>query len=428
MTADTPYDWLSRVASATPLRPCLVDHAEILSYGDVVERVDMRAAEVRQGIGAWEIVPFPARIDIDSVIEILAIQKARGVPFPYMGRTPALPVPTSPHTAVCVETSGSSGTRKIVPLTFANVRASVRASRMRLSNGPSDRWQLCLPLNHVGGLSVVWRSLEAGGSAVVAPFDATGATIERFRPTVASMVPTMVQRLLEDNTEALASIGLVLVGGAALGRPVWDRCASAGIRLVPTYGLTEACSQVATAIPDEPDASGGAGKPLDGIDVVIIGFDGADLESGQLGVVTVDGPAVFDGYLGEASRTGPFRTNDGGRFDVDGNLHIEGRIDDVIMSGGESVSLIRVAGVISEIDGIQEVCVVGVEDSQWGTVGGAMVVSNRELESFDTMVEEALEPHERPKRWLVRDAIPTLGNGKHDLVAVREAFEEETWT
>jgi O-succinylbenzoic acid--CoA ligase len=145
-------------------------------------------------------------------------------------------------------------------------------------------------------------------------------------------------------------------------------------------------------------------------------------------LIAIDGPAVFEGYLGEEPRRGWFTTNDIGWLDADGSLHVEGRADDIIVSGGENVSLGRVASVIGGIDGIDDVCVVGIDGGEWGTVGGAMVVSRLKLELFDTMVEEVLEAHERPKRWLVRDTIARLANGKHDLAAVKEAFEEERWT
>jgi O-succinylbenzoic acid--CoA ligase len=275
----------------------------------------------------------------------------------------------------------------------------------------------------------VWRILEAGAAAFISSFDASGATIERFSPTIASMVPTMVQRLMDGNPRALASIGAVLVGGASLGVPLWNRCLSEGVRLVPTYGLTEAGSQVATATPGEMDVSPGwVGTPLGGMDVVIVGLDHEPVQRGQTGLISIEGPAVFDGYLGEGFRKGRFITSDIGRIDTRRNLYIEGRIDDVIISGGENVSLGWVAGIISGFDGVDDVCVVAMEDGEWGTVGAAMVVSDHRLTSFDTMVEGALKAHERPKRWLTCDAIPTLANGKHDLVAVREAFEEASWT
>jgi O-succinylbenzoic acid--CoA ligase len=429
MTADTPYHWLARVVADDPDRSCLVDDATEFTYAEVLERVSVRANALREDIGAWEIVPIRVSIDIDSVIEILAIQHAGGVPLPYGGHRPSLSVSVAPDVAVCLETSGSSGRRKIVPLTFVNVASSVRSSRSRLGNDADDCWLISLPLDHVGGLSIIWRTLEAGGSAAVCPFDPSGGIIERLRPTVASMVPTMVHRLVEGNPGSLASIGSVLVGGAALALPLWERCMDEDVRLVPTYGLTEAGSQVATAASGQVKMfAGWAGSPLRDMDVVIVGLDHEPVQPGQTGLIAIEGPAVFDGYLGEEFRHRRFITNDIGRLDADNNLYVEGRIDDVIISGGENVSLGWVAGILLGLDRVDDVCVVGVEDPQWGTIGCAMVVTENSLASFDKMIESALQPHERPKRWLVRDVIPKLANGKHDLAAVRDAFEEEPWT
>jgi O-succinylbenzoic acid--CoA ligase len=429
MTADTPYHWLAAVASDDPDRLCLVDDTTELTYAEVLERVQVRARILREGIAVWEIVPTQVAIDIDSVIDIVAIQHAGGVPLPYGGRQPSLHISSAPDVAVCLETSGSSGKRKIVPLTFMNVASSVRSSRSRLGNGGDDRWLVSLPLDHVGGLSIIWRTLEAGGSAAVSAFDPSGVTIDRLRPTLASMVPTMVHRLVESNPGALASIGSVLVGGAALALPLWQRCIDEGVHLVPTYGLTEAGSQVATAAPNGVEMlAGWAGTPLRDMDVVIVGLDHEPVQPGQTGLIAIEGPAVFDGYLREDFRHGRFITNDIGRLDAENNLYVEGRIDDVIISGGENVSLGWVAGILGGLDGVDDVCVVGVEDPEWGTIGCAMVVSEDGLEAFGTMVEGALQPHERPKRWLEREVIPKLANGKHDLAAVRETFEEEPWT
>jgi O-succinylbenzoic acid--CoA ligase len=428
MTADTPYHWLARVAANDPERLCLADDTIELTYGEVLDRVQVRAKALREDIAAWEIVPTQVAIDIDSVIDILAIQHAGGVPLPYVGRRPSLRVSSAPDVAVCLETSGSSGKRKIVPLTFLNVAASVRSSRSRLGNGADDCWLVSLPLDHVGGLSIIWRTLEAGGSAAVSAFDPSGAIIERLHPTLASMVPTMVHRLVENNPRALASIGAVLIGGAALALPLWERCMDEGVCLVPSYGLTVAGSQVTTAAPgDVRRLAGWAGTPIRDMDVVIVGLDHEPVRPGQKGMIAIEGPAVFDGYLGEEFRRGRFITNDIGHLDAKNYLYVEGRIDDVIISGGENVSLGWVAGILRGFDGVDDVCVVGVEDPEWGTIGCAMVVSENGLETFRTMVEKALQPHERPKRWLECEVIPKLANGKHDLVAVREAFEEEPW-
>jgi O-succinylbenzoic acid--CoA ligase len=427
MAGETPYDWLVDLAHTDPDRVCLVGLDGALSYADVLLSVRERASVLSAGIGPHQIVPVQVSIDAESIVELLATQVAGGVPLPFVGRPPEVPLTRAEGAAICVATSGSGGTPKIVPLTYGSIESSVRASRERLGNAADDRWLVCLPLNHVGGLSIVWRSLESGGVIVVAPFDATGETIETLEPTIASMVPTMVHRLLENNPPAIASIRTVLVGGAALTPSIWSRATASGVRLVPTYGMTEAGSQIATLAPhDERREPGLVGRPLDGFIVTIVDSVGAEVARGSTGRIAVDGPAMFSGYLGRRPVPRPFVTGDLGRITAEGDLYVEGRIDDVVVTGGENVSTDHVSDIIGRIDGVHDVCVVSLEDSEWGSIVAAMVVADQSIDSHDTMVEMLLDRQERPKRWIVTDEIPKLHNGKHDVRAVRAAFKEES--
>ncbi len=423
MAADTQHDWIARVCATDPGRVCLVSDGESLTYGEVHRLVEARAREISASIREHEIVVVEVEINLRTIIELLAIQRAGGVPFPYVGEMPELPVATVQRVAVCVSTSGTSGRRRIVPLTYSNIAASVRASRRRLGNDADDRWLLSLPLNHVGGLSVLWRSLEAGGAVVVAPFDASGEPIEQHRPTFASMVPTMVHRLFERNPGALASIGAVLVGGASLTSRLWRDASNAGAHLVTTYGMTEAGSQIATLAPgDERRESGLVGAPLEGFSVTIVDADGVEVPTGVLGRVSVEGPAVFLGYLGEEPRPQPFITSDLGRMSETGDLFIEGRGDDVIITGGENVSLRAVEAAIAGLFGVKEVCVVALDDSEWGMVTAAIIVAEAPDKAIRWEIAGVLKPHERPKHILFRRSIPLLPNGKHDIKAVRAVF------
>ncbi|MEN8041187.1 MAG: AMP-binding protein [Actinomycetota bacterium] len=428
MAPETPYDWLCKVAGTNPHRACLMTDDALYTYADVRDRVRDRAVVLADCMSPGEIMPVEVGIDVGSIVEILAVQVAGGVPLPHVGQPPDPRAAFAEGSAICIATSGSMGDRKLVPLSYGNIAASVRASRERLGNGSDDRWLLCLPLNHVGGLSIVWRSLEAGGAVVVTPFESARRSIEQHRPTFASMVPTMVHRMVAEAQEAIASIGVVLVGGAHLGMSLWREALDHGVHLVPTYGLTEACSQVATLAPaDERIAPGLVGTPLDGFTVSILDEDGEAMLLGEPGRIAIEGPAVFGGFLGEQSDAIPYVTADIGRMTSDGDLLIEGRIDDVIVSGGENVSLSRVADAIRGFRGVKDVCVVGLDDPHWGATAGAMVVASHRVDVMDPMVQAVLEPHERPKRWITTDEIPTLENGKHDIGAVKAAFEEEPW-
>ncbi len=367
------------------------------------------------------------RLDLPSIIEMLAVMKRGAVMVPYASHRPVVEAVPPSDTAVCVATSGSSGTSKMVPLSYGNIAASVRASRLRLGTGPSDRWLATLPLTHVGGLSVIWRSLESGGAAIVAPFDEEiPGVLTRWRPSVASLVPTMVYRLLERCPELLAAVDVVLTGGARLGRAIAVRASSAGVQLVRTYGMTETTSQVATAHPgvvnEDPRV---VGPPLDGFTVTITDQSGR-VALGTVGAIEVAGPAVFSGYLGEPARTGAFTTSDLGFMTHDGHLAVVGRADDVVVSGGENVSLAAVRDAIIGMWGVSDVAVVGIPDPEWGVIVCACV------EGFDVPAEadlrervaEILHAHSRPRRWMI-GTIPLLGNGKHDVAAIQRMFDGE---
>jgi O-succinylbenzoic acid--CoA ligase len=280
-------------------------------------------------------------------------------------------------------------------------------------------------MHHIGGISVLLRSLEAGGAAVLSPFGSrTASVIDLAAPTIASVVPTMVFRMLEKSPDSLASIGIILTGGARLTRRLAELAARRGVALLPTYGMTETSSQIATAVPGLPGFGGDLiGPVLEGFAVSIRTPEGL-AKPGEAGVIEVDGPAVFSGYLDAPPRRGAHRTSDLGFLDADGSLGVIGRIDDVVVTGGENVSLSHVARTIEDLTGVRAVAVVGVADREWGTVICALVELESEARPSNVMDEMsvALEHHAVPKR-IELGAIALLENGKHDLVAVRHHFD-----
>jgi O-succinylbenzoic acid--CoA ligase len=278
----------------------------------------------------------------------------------------------------------------------------------------------------VGGLSVLWRTFEIGGSLILAPFDdALPALMQRAKPTIASLVPTMVYRLLDSDASLLSYMRLVLVGGAAVSATLLEDATQHGVRLAPTYGMTETTSQIATAAigsDDEETSWPPRGLVLDGFTVSIVSDTGQEVATGTSGRILVDGPAVSPGYLGRPDRNGPFETNDVGWMDPLGRLIVVGRSDEVIVSGGENVSLPNVAAVIGGFDGVIQAVAVGLPDDEWGTVVGVMVEGSADESALSIAATSELASHERPKRWVVVDTIPTLETGKPDRGAVRRAM------
>jgi len=426
MASDTPYGWLERYAVSAPDAPALFLDTGAISYGRLQELVFSRAKALRRIVVVRAIEPVAVRPDVASIVEILATMRSGAVPLPYSDTTPMPPGLRLDGVAICVWTSGSTGAPRLVPLTYGNISAAVAASRERLGTGPSDRWLATLPLDHVGGLSVLWRSLEAGGSAVLASFGrSVVGLIERAKPTIASLVPTMVHRLLNWSPEVLVSVGPVLVGGAGTSGALASRARDLGVTLVPTYGMTEASSQVATAIVgSNPASSLLIGPPLSGFKVTIIGESG-EAPAGEPGAIEIEGPAVFGGYVGRPPRDGAFRTSDIGFLTPRGELGIVGRADDVVLVGGLNVSLRAIRETTVSASGVLDVAVVGIPDPEWGAIPCAMVEmeTTRTLQDIQEEVLDKLPRGHAPHRWLLA-SIPLLPNGKHNLSAVRARFVE----
>ena len=387
--------------------------------------MNLRARSLARDTLVGEIVSVPVRIDLASVVEILALMAMGAVVAPYASTPPTMTGTAPEETALCLSTSGSHGTPRIVPLSYGNLAASVAASRRRLGTGPGDRWLATLPFHHIGGMSVLLRSLQGGGAVVLSPFGAeTVSMIDRAEPTVASLVPTMVYRLLEQAPDALASVGTVLIGGARLTGQLLKMASSRGVSLVPTYGMTETASQIATAVPGSASPTADVVGPLlDGFSVTIRGADGP-VTPGDVGVIAVEGPAVFGGYLDAHPRVGAYPTSDLGFLDREGSLGVIGRIDDVVITGGENVSLSGVAHAIEGLAGVRDVVVVGVPDQEWGTAICAVVELEESADRVDVAGELSthLAHHAVPKRIEV-GVVPLLSNGKHDLAAVERHFQ-----
>jgi O-succinylbenzoic acid--CoA ligase len=285
-----------------------------------------------------------------------------------------------------VETSGSTGRPKRVLLSRAAMRASADATHARL--GGPGQWLLALPPSYVAGLQVLFRSVRAGTSPVTSAAELTAD--RRY----ISLVPTQLSRMLASGE--LGRFDAVLVGGAALDAGLRSRAERAGVRVVATYGMSETC--------------GGCvydGVPLDGVRV--------DVDA--TGRVRIGGPVLFDGYDGEPATGDWLVTEDLGRIE-DGRLHVLGRADDVVVSGGVNVPAAAVTERLRGHPDVLDAEVVGVPDEEWGQLVVAVVVGDVSLAALRDWVGEV-----RPRAWAPRrvvhvDDLPLLPTGKVDRLAV----------
>ena len=309
-----------------------------------------------------------------------------------------------------VETSGSTGRPKRVALSRRAVLASVTATERRL--GASGRWLLTLPVSYVAGLQVVCRSLAAGQQpalleergSFVAAVDAMGSTDE---VRLVSLVPTQLHRMLDvpEEVAALRTFHTVLLGGGPVDAALRARAAEAGVRVMATYGSSETAG----------------GCVYDGY-----ALDGVALAIGRGGRIRIGGPTLFDGYEGDPELTesvledGWFLTSDAGRLDEDGRLHVLGRLDDVVVTGGVNVPTPAVAARLRAHPAVAAVEVLGVPDEEWGNRVVAFVVGDLSLPEARAWVGEAHPRSWAPRSLVPLEAIPLLANGKPDRLRLRE--------
>jgi O-succinylbenzoic acid--CoA ligase len=302
--------------------------------------------------------------------------------------------PVEPGDALVLATSGTTASPKGVVLTHAAVAAAAWASSEALAVDPSrDAWLACLPLAHAGGLGVVTRALLTGTPLTVFPgFDAEAIeAVARTgdRSVLVSLVATALRRVDPD------LFRVILLGGDA--PPVWPKGRPASV--VVTYGLTE---------------SGGGcvydGVPFRHVAVRIVN-----------GEVHVRGPVLARGYRAaddDLPLTGPdgwLATGDGGRWADDGTLVVDGRLDEVIVTGGEKVWPGAVEAVLRRVAGVADVAVVGRPDPEWGQRVVAVVVPGAEPPTLDTLRAEAgavLPPWAAPKELVLVAELPRTALGK----------------
>lgn len=288
--------------------------------------------------------------------------------------------PVDAGDALVVATSGSTGTPKGVVLTHTAVAASAEATSRRLGVTAGTHWLACLPLNHVGGLSVVTRALHSDTRLTVHPqFEAAAAMASGA--THVALVTTALQRIDPTVFE------VIVLGGS---RPPADRPPNA----VATYGMTETGSGV---VYDR--------RPLDGVEIRIAASGEIELRGPMLLRCYRDGtdPRTPDGW---------YPTGDLGEIGADGLLTVHGRADDLIITGGENVWPEPVEAVLRTVPGVVDVAVAGTPDEEWGQVVTAHVVGDVTLDALRAAVKESLPAYCAPRKLVRHDSLPRTSLGK----------------
>jgi O-succinylbenzoic acid--CoA ligase len=295
-----------------------------------------------------------------------------------------------------MHTSGTTSVPKPIVLSRRNFFASALGSAVALGLDPAERWLCPMPLTHVGGLSIPIRSAIYATSVVLhGRFEVEAVLAELMDPgrriTLVSLVPTMLARLLDAGLRDPPTLRWALLGGGPIAPALLERARRAGVPVAPTYGMTEACSQIATF-----------GYPLPGVELITVA-----------GEIRVRGAIVS---AGAADEEGWLHTGDLGEIDDRGRLTIIGRSSDTIVTGGENVVPAEVEAVLL---GHPEVADVGVHarpDEEWGEIVVAKVVmragASASPESLRSFCGDRIAGYKVPKRVELVQELPRGGSGK----------------
>lgn len=342
--------------------------------------------------------------------------------------------------AVLLFTSGTTGEPKAAVLRHRHLVSYILGSVEFASADAPDAALVSVPPYHVAGIAAIASSVYAGRRIV----QLDSFTPERWadlaraeRITNAMVVPTMLVRIVDaleqSGDSKLPDLRALSYGGGKMPLPVIE----AAMRLLPdvdftnAYGLTETSSTIAVLTPDDHREAASStdpavrrrlsslGKPLPGIELEIRGPGGEALGAGETGEICVRGEQISGEYVGLPSRVGDdgwFPTRDAGWLDDGGYLHLDGRIDDVIVRGGENISPGEVEAVILEHEAVADCAVVGVPDEQWGEAVAAVVVARAgrtvTADDIHEWVRSRLRSSRAPQLVAVHDELPYNETGK----------------
>lgn len=393
------------------------------------------SAKLRNTISAWRLPKKDLPSNFLAWRELMANDGVYEIP----------PIVPERENALLQYTGGTTGEPKGAMLSHANL--SINVQQMLAWNTtlkPGEGSVLAaLPLSHVFGLIAVMAASTLNGSKIIMLpefcMELVEKTIERCRPDIIPVVPTLYNALLdiaERRPGILSSFRRALSGGAPLSHRLQQRIAEAmpHVELSEGYGLTETSPVIAATLAEGINKPGSVGLPLPCTDVRIANPDNPRLvlDNEEVGEICVRGPQVMRGYQNrpdenaEAFYDGWFRTGDLGYMDSDGYLFVVGRLKEMIISGGLNVYPFQIENAILEHPGIKTACVIGVPDRYYGERPKAFVIRTTDYGSLDARdlteyLKTRLGKHEIPREIEFRDELPLTPIGKLS----KKTLEEE---
>jgi acyl-CoA synthetase (AMP-forming)/AMP-acid ligase II len=378
--------------------------------------------------------PRMTRLGATQMVAVAELEKIAAVDTDAA----ALPDVDADDVAVLLFTSGTTGDPKAAVLRHRHLVAYILGSVDFLGYESDEAQLISVPPYHVAGVSAVLSSLYSGRRIVYLPAFEPEAWVSAALDqgiTHAMVVPTMLGRLLaalEARGGGVPTLRHLSYGGGRMPTELVERAMAAlpQVDFVNAYGLTETSSTIAMLTPDDHRAALGSddpavrarlasvGRPLPTLEVEIRDPEGVVVAAGITGEIWVRGDQVAGEYAGAGNGTddGWFRTKDAGSFDAEGYLYVDGRLDDVIVRGGENISPGEIEDVLHRHPAVADVGVIGVPDPEWGEAVAAIVVleagQNASSESLQEWVRQHLRSSKTPSVVTFRPELPYNATGK----------------
>jgi o-succinylbenzoate---CoA ligase len=471
--------WLAVQADRNPHGQAIISDEKKLTFGELLTEASRMAVFLqKQGITAGSHVAFACPNSVSAVILIHALLLLKAVIVPLHIRstnkdilrqitfadcthlilsndvflnpdienlniihfndfvqddtdiTNLLSGPQLSDTLLLMFTSGTSGDPKCVELSYRNVFYNALATKIRLRITDNDSWLLSLPLYHIGGFSIIIRAVVFGIPVIISPKPDTDNVIEaigKYNPSIISLVPTVMQRILEKGMMPNSRHNAVLLGGGVIADSLLEQGSEKGWNIAATYGTTETSSQIATLIPDNKNYKNSVGQPMPFTRVRIIDEKGKETEQGQEGEIAVSTPSLMKGYYkrkdisSNAIRYDWYFTGDYGYKSSDGYLYVVSRRIDLIVSGGENINPYEIEELLIGCPGIDDVCIIPQSDPDWGEIVAAVVVTGDNILTLDNIknyLTGKIASFKIPKKLYLFDSIPYTDIGKKNRAEV----------
>ena len=397
----------------------------------LVERI--APALVVVGAGVAERLGEIDGVELISRDELLAIASTHGDGADDVPESDSDP----DGVAVLLYTSGTTGEPKAAVLRHLHLGSYVVTTVELSGADPAEAALVSVPPYHVAGISAALSSVYGGRRVVYLEAFEPSEWVRTVRDeaiTHAMVVPTMLNRILdviEADGLGLPSLRALSYGGGPMPLPVIERAVAMlpSVGFVNAYGLTETSSTIALLGPDDHRAAmssddpavrarlGSVGRPLPSVEITVRDDDGAEVVPGQVGELWVRGEQVSGEYRGrDGDNSGWFRTRDAVHVDDDGYLFVHGRLDDVIVRGGENLSPGEIESALLDHDSVDEAAVVGIPDTEWGerVVAAVVAASGAEVDeaALQEFVRSRLRSTKTPERIAVVDELPYNETGK----------------